>query len=232
MRLIPICLVSLLLGAGCSSGTQAGSARIVAASSPPKDDGSASEGGNGGSEHSAALEELKIARVGKRLDQQTSVRIPLPDPDHWTRVKFWGVPSLVGFRYGKEHHALVGAFVMHVEDNQVQGACGKEFESWAMPMIAAFDVEVKHEPPIAIMWNRSIVDIDAVMARTATVTSTDAYAGAYATDPVWKNACLVVGVAIPARDDEERAREVRDRFAREVLPHVEVIRAEEPPERY
>jgi len=41
-----------------------------------------------------------------------------------------------------------------------------------------------------------------------------------------------VGIAVPAREDEERAREVRDRFAREVLPRVQVIAKEEPKERY
>jgi hypothetical protein len=41
-----------------------------------------------------------------------------------------------------------------------------------------------------------------------------------------------VGIAVPSRDDSERARQVRDRFAQEVLPKIEVIAAEEPKERY
>jgi hypothetical protein len=61
----------------------------------------------------------------------------------------------------------------------------------------------------------------------------DAYAGTYSAYPVWgKGACLIVGVAVPSREDDERAREVRDRFAREVLPRVEVLSKTEPPERY
>ena len=74
--------------------------------------------------------------------------------------------------------------------------------------------------------------MDSVFAKTETAFVRDAYAGTYAAYPVWKNACLIVGMAVPARDDDERAREVRDRFAREVLPKVEVLKEEEPPERY
>src|SRR5262249_54207995 len=116
--------------AACSTGTGNTSAqspysspKVVMAAPPPKDDGSPSKGGNGGATHPAAMEQLKIAKRGPRVDKQNSVVIPLPDPEHWTRVKFWGVPSLVGFRYGREHHALVAGFVTHVEDNSQPGAC-------------------------------------------------------------------------------------------------------------
>jgi hypothetical protein len=223
---------------GCSSGTGSGNGATrlvlapVAAAPPPKDDGESSKGAGGGGEHSAALEQLKVARMSRRIDKQSSVVIPLPDAPNWTRVKFWGVESLVGFRYGKEHHAIVGGFVTHVDDNTVPGACAKSFEDMALPVLQVFDVDIHHDAPIAVMWHRQIVDVDSVFAKTATLTMHDAYAGAYAAYPVWKNACLVVGVAVPARGDDERAREVRDRFAREVLPKVEVLSREEPKERY
>lgn len=229
VALLPL---SGLLCASCSSSTGAGSSRPVSAAPPPRDDGAPSKGGDGGDSHSAALEQLKLGKLGGRIDKQGSVVIPLPDPEHWTRVKFWGVESLVGFRYGKDHHALVGAFVTHVDDNTAPGACMKSFEAWAMPMVEAFDVEVHHEAPIAVMWHRQVVDVDSVFAQTATALMREAYAGTYAAYPVWKNGCLIVGVAVPSRDDDERAREVRDRFAREVLPHVEVVSKVEPPERY
>jgi hypothetical protein len=225
--------------AGCSTGTGNATAqspysspKVVLAAPPPKDDGTASQGGAGGASHSAAMEQLKIAKLTPRVDKQNSMTIPLPDAEHWTRVKFWGVPSLVGFRYGKEHHALVAAFVTHVDDNAQPGACTKSFEGWAQPWVDSFDVDVKHEPPIAVIWKRQVVDVDSVVARTATMLEHETYAGTYAAYPVWQNACLIVGVAVPAREDEVRAREVRDRFAKEVLPRVEVLAREEPKERY
>ncbi len=228
VRALSVC--AALICPACSSGATA--SRPVAAAPPPKDDGEPSKGGGGGDPHSAALEQLKLGKIAGRVDNQKSVVIPLPDAEHWTRVHFWGVESLVGFRYGKDHHALVGAFVTHVEDNTAPGACMKSFEAWAMPMVEAFDVEVHHEPPIAVMWHRQVVDVDSVFAHTATALMRESYAGTYAAYPVWNNACLIVGVAVPSRDDDERAREVRDRFAREVLPKVEVLKKEEPPRRY
>jgi hypothetical protein len=60
----------------------------------------------------------------------------------------------------------------------------------------------------------------------------ETYAGAWATYPAWKGACLVVGIAVPAHEEEQRARDVRDRFLREVLPKVEVLAGEESKERY
>jgi hypothetical protein len=236
----------VLAAATAACSTAAPSApRPVTAASPPKDDGKSAQGGQGGDAHSAALEQLRVAAIAARPDKQNSVLVPLPDAEHWMRVRFLTVPSLVGFRYGKEHHAIVAAFVTHVDDNTVTGACNKSFEGWAQPWIDAFEVDVKHEAPSAFPWTVpsaptpapaprtiAIVDIDPVFAKTATVLSRESYAAAWAAYPAWSGACLVVGVAIPARDDETRARQVRDRFVAEVFPKLQVTTAIEPKERY
>ena len=231
-------LASACLGLGCSAAVPPHPphppqplAPVVAAP-PPKDDGAASQGGEGGQAHAAALEQLRVARASWRADRQGSVRIELPDAAHWTRVKFWGVKSLVGYRYGKDHHAIVAAFVVHVDDETVPGACGTAFEQWAQPYVDSFEVAIEHDPPRAVPWNGKIVDIDALVARTATLGVHDEYAVAYATYPAWKKSCIVMGIAIPARDELERAKAVRDRFATEILPHIRVLSAEEPKERY
>lgn len=232
------------LASGCSTAQAA--TKPVLAAPPPQDDGRPSEGGAGGAEHAAALEQLKTASMGYGVDRQNSVKLPLPDSPNWMRVKFWGVKSLLGFRYGQQHHALVAGFVTYVPDNSAPGACDKSFEQWAMPWVKAFEVEVQRDPPRATMWKRNAlwpgeaegantptpVELESVFARTATLLQKDTYAGAWATYPAWKGACLVVGVAVPAREEEQRARDVRDRFLHEVLPKVEVLSAEEPKERY
>ena len=220
------------LGCSAASPVKAPPPAPVAPAPPPKDDGQPSQGGEGGQAHAAALEQLRVARASWRVDRQNSVRIELPDAAHWTRVKFWGVKSLVGYRYGKDHHAIVAAFVIDVDDETAPGACGKAFEEWAQPYVDSFEVAIEHDPPQAVPWNGKIVDIDSVVARTATLGMRDEYAAVYATYPAWKKACLVMGIAIPARDELERAKAVRDRFATEVLPHVRVIAREEPKEMY
>jgi hypothetical protein len=227
--LAPLAACVLALS-GCSTSSL--SNVPVTAAPPPKDDGKSAEGVGGGLTHSAALEQLKIAPFGFVVDKQVSIRIPLPDAPHWTRVRFWGVESLAGFRYGKEHHAVVGATITHVDPDAPQGACTKVFEEWAMPWVQTFEVELKRDPPRAIAWHSKIVDIDLLYARAATLAMREGYAVAYAAYPAWPGACLILGIAVPAREDEERARAVRDRFAREVLPHVQVIAKEEPRERY
>jgi len=214
-----------------AASTPAALARVAPAA-PPKDDGRPAKGGSGGPEHAAALEQLRTAHFDWRTDRQNAVRVLLPDAPNWLRVKFWGVQSLVGFRYGKSHHAIVGGFVVHVPDETVPGACGKAFEDWAQPYADAFEVEVAHGPPTAFPWNGKIVDVDSFVATTATLGDHDQYAAVYATYPVWPKACLILGIAIPARDELGRAKAVRDRFAAEVLPKVQIPSKTEPKEMY
>ena len=217
---------------GCSTATPP--PHVVVAASPPADDGRSSEGGSGGDEHAAALEELKAARLSIRVDKQHAVSIPLPDAGHWMRVKFWGVPTLVGFRYGQGHHAVVGGYITHVPDNKAPGKCAESFEKWALPLVDAYDIEIHRSPPAAAPWGDGrIAEIESLDAKAATLVEQGSQAIAYAIYPAWPGACLIVGVAVPARDgDKQRAEEVRDRFIRDVLPNVAVIRADEPTERY
>lgn len=239
-------MVALLaaFAVGCSTASAATPpSRPVTPAPPPKDDGKAAQGGSGGSIHAAALEQLKIASVTPKGDKQSSILVPLPDAEHWTRVRFLTVKSLVGFRYGKDHHAIFAGFVTHVDDNTVQGACNKAFEAWAAPWLDAFEVELKHEAPVAFPWSPpkkpkepksvAIVDLDPVQAKTATVLSHESYEAVWGAYPAWgTKSCLVVGVAIPQRDDPQRAKEVRDRFVREVFPKLVVTGHEEPKESY
>jgi hypothetical protein len=110
--------------------------------------------------------------------------------------------------------------------------CGQTFEKWAQPLVDSFEVAIEHEPPRAEPWSGKIADFESLVARTATLGVRDEYAVAYGTYPAWKGACLVLGVAIPVRDEMERARAVRDRFASEVLPKVQVTATQEPTEMF
>ncbi len=231
-------LALALAPCACSSGTSKAASMPIVAASPPKDDGQPAQGSTGGIEHAAALEELRVAPVSPRPDRQNAIAVPLPDAEHWMRVKFWGIPTLVGFRYGQGHHAVVGGYVTHVPDNSIPGVCAKSFEKWAMPLIEAYDVDIKHDPAQAFAWHRTpdttdLVDVESLFASAATLIEQSEQAVAYATYPAWKGACLVVGVGVPVRDgDVTRAKAVRDRFVKDVLPFVQVTSDEEPPERY
>ena len=227
----PVWLVCLAFAAGCSSAPPP-PPKVVAPAPPPRDDGKPAEGGEGGTAHAAALEELRVGRIGWRLDRPSRLRIALPDPQHWTRVKFWGVKSLIGYRYGKDHHAIVAGFVVRVDDETSPGICDKTFERWAQPIVDSFEVDLQHDPPRAEPWSGKIADFESLVARTATLGMRDEYAVAYGTYPAWKGACLVLGVAIPARNELARARAVRDRFTSEVLPKVQVLPSDQPAEMF
>jgi len=225
--------LAALGGAGCSTAAAAPRPpQPIAPAPPPKDDGNAAKGGEGGTQHAAALEELKVGELGWATDRQGSLRLLLPDAKHWTRVKFWGAPSLVAFRYGKDHHAVVGGVVVHVANETAPTACSQAFEQSAQPMVDAFEVSLAHDPPRAVTWNGKIVEIDSLVATTATLGSHEAYAVAYGVYPAWPGACLVLGVAVPARDELERAKGVRDRFVADVLPTLAITSRDEPKERY
>jgi hypothetical protein len=213
---------------GCGAHSQPAPPVVVAAAPPPKDDGKPSELGEGGAAHSAALEELKLAPLIMVGDKQRSVRIPIPDARHWTRVKFFGIPTVMGLRYGKDHHAVVAVTVQHIAPGSPLSACSTDLESWGTPLLDAFDVDVVRDPVSIFAWRERQAELHTSFAKTASLAVHDGFAVAYATYPAWNDACLVVGVAVPARDDEPRARAVRDRFAREVLPKVVALAKEEP----
>jgi len=213
-------LALLVLGEGCVARAAAAPPVDVLPAPPPKDDGKDSAVGPGGGTHSAALEQLKVAPLLGVLDRTRAMRVLIPDARHWTRVKFFGIPSLLGLRYGKDHHAVVGVTVQQVPADSPLPACSVALEAWGAPMLDVFDVEVEREPVTTFSWRGELGEIHRSYARTASLAMRDGFAVAYATYPAWKGACLVVGVAVPARDDEPRARAVRDRFVSEVLPRV------------
>lgn len=233
----PVRRILLLLVATSATAcghNQAKPIERIQAMPPPKDDGKPAEGNNksGNEEHAAAMEQLKVSPTAPRDDKQSSVLVHLPDAEHWMRVRFWGVQSLVGFRYGKDHHAIVGAFVTHVPDNKVQGACSKSFEDYARPYIENFDVNLTIQEPKAFAWQKEIVEVVVVHAKIATMLINDEYSAAFASYPAWDNACLIVGLAVPGRGDMDRADAVRDRFVAEVFPKVTITSKTEPKERY
>jgi hypothetical protein len=229
--LVPGLAATLVLGCGGHVPPPTVPTVQVAASSPPKDDGKSSAGAEGGLVHSAALEELKVGPLGAIIDKQRTLRLLVPDARHWTRVKFFGIPTLLGLRYGKDHHAVIGVTVQHYDPDAALPACAKAFEDWGASWLDAFDVDLTREDPTTLPWRSGEAgeaELHRSYAKAASIAVRDGFAVAYATYPAWKGACVIVGIAVPARDDEARAREVRDRFAQEVLPRVLILAREEP----
>lgn len=225
------CLLCIGMATGCDTTASVPRAPI-APMSPPRDDGAPSQANGGGLEHAQALEELKIAPMSWVVDHQHSIRLLLPDAPHWLRVRIWTLKTLVTYRYGVNHHALVAGAVLHVPDENAPEACTKAIEQRSQRWIDALDVALSHDPPRALVWNDRIVDVDSFVAAVATIGDHEQYAAAYATYPAWKGACLVLGVAVPAHGDLERAKAARDRLSADMFPSVEVTSPTEPKDSY
>lgn len=213
-------------------------AHAVAPHSPGKDKGGKTTATTppGPSEaHAAALEQLAAATLGTRVDREKTIKLPLPDQASWRRVRFLGVKSLVGWRYGTEHHGVVGAFVMDVKDRTPE-TCNEAFEAWAKPWLEVFDVRFEIGKPVGFVWKNTLKPTEppevlsavTLHASTSSLMAQESYHATYAIYPAWPDKCLVVGMATAARGEEERAKKARDRFASDVFSGL-VLTSETPP---
>lgn len=173
------------------------------------------------SEHPDAIGRLLDAPWGTRLDKRRTFAIPLPDADQWTHVKFWGVTTLAGWRYGDDHHAVAAAFTFaSTKGPATVDSCAARFDAWGRAQAKAFDLTIGDARVDVLPWTggTGAMKIFVFDAERRTIWGTGRYASAYAVYPAWSDACLVVGVSIPDRDVGEPARELRDRLVRDALP--------------
>jgi hypothetical protein len=187
-------------------------------------------------EHGAAVAHLAAAPWGMRLDKRRTFSLPLPDGGNWTHVKFWGVTTLAGFRYGDGHHAVAAAFVFaSTKSEATVESCSRRFLDWGRSHAKAFDLDIGEPrvdvvpwlgaPPIDTGADKSsgkpeqMLRIYVLDAERRSVFGASRYPSAFAVYPAWKDACLVVGISVPG-DDAPLADEVRDRLVRDALPAV------------
>ena len=160
-------------------------------------------GGDAEDPHRAALQRLARESWGWRNDRQDALHVPLPDWQNWRRVKFWGVPTFAGFRYGDDHHAVAAVWVQW----------GAEVERG----------EVKLERgPGGTMAVRSLeATVDSLLAHKR-------YVGALAAYRLWPGTCAILGFAIPSRGEDELSRAIRDRYVKEGFAHLDRRRPTTP----
>jgi hypothetical protein len=155
--------------------------------------------------------------------------VPLPDWKNWRRIRYFGVPTFVGFRYGDDHHAVIAVWVRDADEGTTPERCVELFEKWGEPTAHSFSVKVGEPVVTRSQWNpipdvkpevvaaagpdptREVV-IKSVDAEVSTLFKTTSYAAAYAGYVMWPRTCTIFGVAVPVRESEELAREVRDRY--------------------
>ena len=181
-------------------------------------------GGDATDPHEAALERLLTAPWGLRSDKADQVSVPMPDSDNWKRVRYYGVEHYVGFRYGDEHHAMLIAFVQELPAGtpMKSDTCVRSFEAWGLPQTHAFDVKFSPFESHLGKWQSQILESRSVDGKVNLGFEAAEFSGAWAAYPSYKDACLVLAVAVPWRDHPELAQKLRDRFVSEGFPQLAV----------
>ena len=184
-------------------------------------------GGDAADPHAAALARLLSEPWGQRGDKDNQLLVALPDAENWKRVRYWGVEHFLGFRYGKEHHALVVVFVQEGDQERPTSEdCLRRFDAWGRPLIKPFDVDFDpFHPHHSKFKEKALVALD-VEGKLSLGFSRPKFSAAWAAYPLYEKTCLISAVAVPWRTDEALARKVRDRFVSEgfaqLVPLTEV----------
>lgn len=180
-------------------------------------------GGDAADREGAALYRQVDEGWGQRTDKDDQVLLPLPDAEHWKRVRYWGVEHFVGFRYGNDHHVLAIGFVQEVPAGTPVNTdtCMRRFEAWGRPQTQPFNVKFG---PFAVhhqRWRNQRLEVHAVDGEFSAAFSTTSFSAAWAAYPAYTDGCLIYAVAVPWRDHPDLAKQVRDRWVAEAFTQVD-----------
>lgn len=187
-------------------------------------------GGDAHDPHRAALLRLLHEKWGFRKDKDGQLVVPLPDVKHHKRVRYWAIDHFVGFRYGKDYHVMNVAFVQDVPEGTPTDSrtCLRRAEKWGHPQLRAFEVKLGRRDAVEQTWHGHDVLVKTVDGYIDFGLKRRHFSAAYAAYPAYPNACLVFAMAVPWRDQEQLAREVRDRWVREAVPLIKPLTETRP----
>jgi hypothetical protein len=187
-------------------------------------------GGDSNDPHAAALGRLLAETWGWRNDKDDVLHVPLPDWQNWRRVRYIGVPSFVGFRYGDAHHAVIAVWVRPAEEGKATpDACLESFEDWGGPTARSFSVNIIPGAVSRTLWTDREILVKSVDAEINTLFAQKSYRAAYAAYAMWPRTCTIFGVAVPVRGSADLAAAVRDRYVREGFSRMEQRSDRAPP---
>jgi len=190
-------------------------------------------GGDAYDPHRAALERLLHEQWGWRNDKRDEFHFPLSDWEQWRRVRFWGVPAFVGFRYGDKHRAVAALWArrLRTEDADDPQICLDRLEDWGGPIADFYHTTVTKGAISRVSWkDQDDVIVQVVDAQVSNVFSHRKYAAVVGATFGWPRICLVYGYAFRVEDWEEIADEVRLRYAREAFSKLTVKDPLRPPD--
>jgi hypothetical protein len=187
-------------------------------------------GGDAHDPHFAALSRNVAQPWGRQADKDDQLLLPLPDADHWKRVRYWGFDHFTGFRYGDEHHVMAVAFLIDDKEDTHPNSllCLKRFESWARPQIKGYDIKLGEIGERESKWRRMPLYIHYLDGSVVWGFSERQFSAAWAAYPAYPQTCLVYAMAVPWDEFGATARNVRDRWVQEAFERVAPLTKEKP----
>jgi len=182
----------------------------------------AEPGGDADDPHRAALLRQLGEPWGRRDDKDGQVEVPLPDWEHWKRVRFWLIEHFAGWRYGKDHHAMAILLVQDVAPGEKLDSlsCLRRFETWTRPQLRAFEVKLGKVSEQESRWRDQPIIVRAVDGHVNLGFSRHEFSAAWTAYAAYPDACLVYAMAVPWDGHEELAKKVRDRWLAEAFQQV------------
>lgn len=221
-------LVAVALTVGCGSSTPK---RPPGMPPTPSTVSRKEPGGDAHDPNRAALERLAGQPWGWRQDRNKVFSYPLSDSKNWRRVRYWGVKTFVGFRYGDKHHGVAALWAKRLEPGEPETAelCLRKFEDWAAPIAHFYSTSFEDRGTQRATWEGKDVIVKKVDANVKSLLAWRRYLGVMGASLAWPRVCVVYGYAFRVDDAEDVASAVRDRYAREAFGKLTVIANEPPP---
>jgi hypothetical protein len=180
-------------------------------------------GGDAFDPQRAALERLASEPWGWRNDKRDVFHFPLTDWPNWRRVRYWGVPTFVGFRYGDKHRAAAALWVRRVQegDSQTPEACMMRFEQWGLHYVSAYGARIRDATSSYVTWRKKDdVYVKSFDADVSALFSERTYLGTVGATLGWPGVCVVYGFAFETGEAAQAAEKARARYAREAFTNL------------
>jgi hypothetical protein len=184
----------------------------------------ANPGGDAADPELAALQMLDRALLSPRRDRYSTLLVQLPEAKYWRRVKLWGYPTRVAFRFGDEHYGVVAIWYEQAKGPDDPESCLKRFVAQGRPAADAFGVRADEVRLVRTLQHGATSSkpmvIDVIDASLDAFGETKAYAGALAAYTSWPGTCLVQGFVVNATKHRPLAQRIRDRWVTEAAPKL------------
>ena len=233
-----LCLYALLLALSLSAFGCGRARANKPPNTPPSPDSVTREepGGDSSEPQRAALLRLNGEPWGWRNDKQDIFHFPLSDWPNWRRVRYWGIPAFVGFRYGDSHRAVAALWLRRLRPNdpEDESVCLERMQIWTKPIVEVYQTTLAMGKSSRASWKaKDDVIVQSVDAQVSSVFSHRTYRAVVAATFAWPRICLLYGYAF--RDDsvdgsDDTAARVRDRYATEAFSKMTVLDPLVPPE--